>query len=500
MTSSTHDLQLASELAKYYDDPLGFVLFAFPWGEKGTPLELEEGPDVNQRQFLIDLGNEVKARRFRGSDPVMPILMCISSGHGTGKSVLGAWIVIWILCTRPHSIGTVTANTLKQLMSRTWAAILFWMKLCITAHWFHIRKTGIYAKESPDSWKVVVQTCKAENAQAFAGQHAKNSTSWYMFDEASNIPDAIWDVAFGGLTDGEPMFFAWGQPSRSNGRFHEICFGSLRNRWNHRTIDSRQSRFTNKELIEQWRADYGEDSDFFRVRVLGLPPRASDLQYIDSDRIFAAQNREAFHFEDDPLVVGLDVARGGKANSVFRFRRGMDARSIPPIRISGEESRDSMVLVTKLVQIMNTTYDGVKPAMAFVDSGFGGSIVDRCHQLGYTNVVEVRFGAVCPDPVHYANMRAWMWSRVREFLQRGAIDKDTRLATDLAGPAAKMDKQDRICLESKEEMEKRGLDSPDDGDALALTFAQTVLPSEPEPDEDEDYETGRFADPGSWMR
>ena len=180
--------------------------------------------------------------------------------------------------------------------------------------------------------------------------------------------------------------------------FTRSAFGSLRNRWNHRTIDSRKSRFTNKELIEQWCADYGEDSDFFRVRVLGIPPRASDLQYIDSDRIFAAQNREAFHFEDDPLVVGLDVARGGKANSVFRFRRGMDARSIPPIRISGEQSRDSMVLVTKLVQIMNTEYGGVKPAMAFVDSGFGGPIVDRCRQLGHTNVVEVQFGAACPDP------------------------------------------------------------------------------------------------------
>ena len=197
---------------------------AYPWGEKGTPLEHEEGPDANQRQFLIDLGAEVKARGFRGGDPVMPIQMCVSSGHGTGKSVLAAWIANWIMSTRPHSIGTVTANTFKQLETRTWAAIRHWTKLCITAHWFDIRRTGIYAKESPEDWKVVMQTCREENAQAFAGQHAKGSTSWYLFDEASNIPDAIWDVAFGGLTDGEPMFFAWGQPSRTNGRFHDICF------------------------------------------------------------------------------------------------------------------------------------------------------------------------------------------------------------------------------------------------------------------------------------
>ena len=83
----TPDLQLAKELAKYYSEPLGFVLMAYPWGEKGGPLENEEGPDPNQQQFLIDLGTEVKARGFRGGDPVMPILMSISSGHGTGKSV-----------------------------------------------------------------------------------------------------------------------------------------------------------------------------------------------------------------------------------------------------------------------------------------------------------------------------------------------------------------------------------------------------------------------------
>ena len=85
-----------------------------------------------------------------------------------------------------------------------------------------------------------------ENAQAFAGQHARTSTSWYMFDEASLVPDKVWTVAQGGLTDGEPMFFAWGQPERNTGRFYEINFGSQEHRWNHRTIDSRQSRFTNK--------------------------------------------------------------------------------------------------------------------------------------------------------------------------------------------------------------------------------------------------------------
>src|SRR5437899_12470771 len=100
------DELLSLQMAEYYGDPLGFVLAAYPWGEEGGPLENEEGPDENQREFLKSLGAEVQARGFDGAAPVMPILMAASSGHGTGKSVLGAWITDWILSTRPHSIGT----------------------------------------------------------------------------------------------------------------------------------------------------------------------------------------------------------------------------------------------------------------------------------------------------------------------------------------------------------------------------------------------------------
>ena len=105
-------------MKQFYADPLGFVLFAYPWGEPGTELEHEAGPDEYQKQFLEDLGREVTERGFNGSDPVMPILFTATSGHGTGKSVMGAWIANWILSTRPDSIGTVTAGTFAQLESR----------------------------------------------------------------------------------------------------------------------------------------------------------------------------------------------------------------------------------------------------------------------------------------------------------------------------------------------------------------------------------------------
>ncbi len=473
MTAFEINIELCEALVPYYDDPLGFVRFAFPWGKPG--LADCDGPDTWQREVLAEIGRAAKGRGFDGKVPVDAIRVAIASGHGIGKTVLVAWLVIWIMSTRPYAQGTVTANTLTQLETKTWATIQKWAKLSCTADWWNLTGNRMEHKQFPESWFCTAQTCREQNSEAFAGQHAANSTSFYIFDEASAISEKIWEVAEGGLTDGSPMIFALGNPTRSQGKFHRICFGSEQHRWHHRSIDSRTSRITNKEQIEQWIQDYGEDSDFVRVRVRGLPPRASDLQYIDAERVYQAQKREATHFPDDPLVVGLDVARGGAASSVFRFRRGLDAQSIPAIRIPGEECRDSMRLVSVLVEVLNNEYDGVKPTAVFVDSGFGGPIVDRANQLGYDNVYEVQFGGKPPD-VHFANMRAWMWGKVRDWLPRGSIDKLAELEMDLTGPGYHHDKQDRLVLESKEDMQKRGLASPDDGDALALTFAQTVEP------------------------
>ena len=174
-------------------DPCGFVMAAYPWGEKGTEPEHQTGPDDNERQFLEGIGKELAARGFDGTAPVMPILVTATSGHGTGKSGMGAGIGEWILSARPDSIGTVAAGTWPQLESRTWAALQYWTKLCITGHWFQIQARGTFHKERPKTWQVVAQTSKENEAPSFAGPHAATSTSWYMFDAASLVPDKVWD-------------------------------------------------------------------------------------------------------------------------------------------------------------------------------------------------------------------------------------------------------------------------------------------------------------------
>ena len=475
--AETPEEMLAEEVAKYYADPLGFVLAMYPWGEPG-PLLNHDGPDDWQRAFLRGIGQEVARNRFGGVKAVSPVRRAVSSGHGVGKSTLAAWLVDWIMSTRPYAQGTVTANTFTQLETKAWAAVKRWTGLCLTSHWFNVNDHRMHHKDFKDSWFCAPASCKDENSEAFAGQHAASSTSFYVFDEDSAISDKIHEVSEGGLTDGEPMIFRFGNPTRSSGDFYRACFGSMRDRWSPTIVDARESRFTNKAQIEEWIKDYGEDSDFVRVRVRGLPPRASELQFIDQERVWQAQRRAlASTFTDEPLIAGVDVSDGGSAWNVIRFRRGADARSIPPIRIAGEKVRnDRAPLLAKLAEVLTQEYHGQRVHTMFMDSAFGAPYVERLHTMGHRNVHEVRFGSESLD-VHQANLRAYMWNRMKDWLQNAMIDPaDSRLETDLTAPGYHINKQDKLVIESKEDMAKRGVASPDDGDALALTFAAPVAP------------------------
>ena len=470
--------RLVELVAEYHHDPLGFVRVAYPWGEPNTLLEGHDGPDHWQTKFLKELGAEVRRNAFDGRHPVMPVLRAVSKGHGVGGSVMAAWLVDWIMSTRPHSQGVVTANTSVQLETKTWAAIRRWTKMCLTSHWFEINSARMYHKHYPESWFCTPQTCREENSEAFAGQHAADSTSFYVMDEDSSIPAIIHEVAEGGLTDGEPMMFRFGNPTRNSGDFYECAFGCQRDRWHPVVVDSRESRFANQELIAAWIEEHGEDSDFVRVRVRGLPPRASDLQFIDQDRVWAAQKRDVETFEDEPLIAGVDFSGGGSAWNIVRFRRGFDARTVQPIRVPGEATRtDRSAFLSVLANLMADRTPGKKIAAMFCDSAYGAPYVERLRAMGYTNVFEVNFGSTATPDSHCANMRAYMWKQGREWLVYGAIPADDhRLEADLCGPGHHLDRRDRLVMESKESMQKRGVASPDDGDGHHLTFAAPIAP------------------------
>ncbi len=377
------------------------------------------------------------------------------------------------MSTRPNSKGVVTANTGDQLKSKTWAELAKWHARCITAPWFEVTALSIQHRSYPKTWRVDAQTCREENSEAFAGLHAADSTPWYLFDEASAVPDKIWEVANGGLTDGQPMHIVFGNPTRSTGYFYQ-CFKKFKHRWITRQIDSRTAKMTNKKEIDNWIDDYGIDSDYVRVRVLGKFPKADESQFMPSDLVRHAMTRpDARYLGDDPLICGMDWARGGGDNCVFVFRRGFDGRSESTYIIPEEKSRDSMVVISKVAAML----DRLKPDICFADvGGIGGPINDRLRQLGYP-VVDVGFGHNADEEQHWSNKTTEMGVRLRNWLYGGGtLPDDDNLEEELTTREYGHDNKHRLVLESKKDMKKRLGYSPDRADAWKLTFAQLVPP------------------------
>lgn len=474
-TDAEIEAYIVDMCAHYVDDPLGWALWAFPWGEEGSPLK---GRTLRtwQREFLAEWGELIRARGFDGAEAVLPILMARASGHGIGKSALVAIIILFIMSTRPGAKGVVTANTESQLRTKTWAELNKWWRMCMTQDWFrwHGGKNSLsfVSASEPATWRVDGQTCREENSEAFAGLHSADSTPFYIFDEASAVPDAIYDVANGGLTDGEPMWFCFGNPTRNSGRFREL-FGKLKHRWNTKQIDSRKVEGTNKALFEEWTNDWGEDSDFFRVRVRGMFPKASSLQFIGNDIVAKAMRKDhdPYYTNQDALICGIDVARGGDDYAVIYFRRGMDARTIPYTKIPGEQIRNSTIFLAKIVDLL----DKHKPDAIFVDAtGIGGPIADDLRRLNYP-AYDVGFGDASPHD-KCANMGTYMWAKMRKAIGAGLalpVD-DSELEEQLTQRDYTHNDKDKLILEKKKEMKKRGLASPDIADGLCLTWAMDV--------------------------
>ena len=464
-TNRNHEHQLADLLAKCRNDPLGFVLAAFPCGE--GELVDHPGPDQWQKDVLTHIRDSVL-------NPADAIRQAVASGHGIGKSALVSWIVLWALATRVDTRGIVTANTEAQLRTKTWPELAKWHRLCLCRHWFIYNAQSLHSADPTheQTWRMDATPWSKANPAAFAGLHNQGNRVVLVFDEASEIDDAIWEVAEGAMTDAdtEILWLAFGNPTRNTGRFRE-CFGRFRHRWTTAQVDSRSARLTNKTIISQWISDYGEDSDFVRVRVKGQFPRAGSMQLIPLDSVEAATIRIPEVTPFDSLVMGVDVARFGDDQSVICFRRGRNAQIIPIERYRG---MDTMQLAARVANLILRH----QPDAVFVDeTGVGGGVVDRLRQLG-NSIIGVNFGGKPDGAVDgelVANKRAEMWCRLRAWLMSGgAIPNDPELINDLIGVDYGYTIHNEILLEKKDDMKKRGLASPDAGDALALTFAYPV--------------------------
>jgi len=468
----TAENDLIGLLAETVNDPLAFVERAFPWGQPGTDLVSDQGPETWQRDLLVAVRDGLMT-------PDRAIQLAVSSGHGVGKSCLVSWLILWAMSTFEDTKVVVTANTETQLRTKTWAELAKWYRLFIGRDMFKFTATCLYSAD-PDhekTWRCDMVPWSERNTEAFAGLHNFGKRILVVFDEASSIPDIIWETAEGALTDlnTQIIWLVCGNPTRPIGRFR-ACWEAFARFWTRFEVDSRTVRRTNKDQIARWADAWGDDSDFFRVRVLGKFPRVGVMEFISGEVVRQAAAREVDPPVYEALVLGLDVARFGDDATVLYFRKGRDGRSIPPVVLRGA---DTMAVAGRAAEEFRRLHaDAI-----FVDgTGVGGGVIDRLRQLKVP-AWDIQFAGKADrsgdgvETVRYANKRAEMWGFMREWLRGGAIVDDRQLIEELATPMYGYNARNEIQLERKEDIKKRGKSSPDMADALALTFAYEVLPS-----------------------
>jgi hypothetical protein len=466
--------QLWSPVIK--NDPEAFVLFAFPWGQKNTPLEKHAGPRKWQRLILRDIAKHI--RDNDGQLEMDSMREAVASGRGIGKSALVSWLILWMMTTRIGASVVVSANSENQLRSVTWGELTKWSTMIINAHWWEISATKLVPaqwmtelverdlKIGTRYWAAEGKLWSEENPDSYAGVHNERGMM-VIFDEASGIPDGIWSVAAGFFTENilDRYWFAFSNPRRNTGYFFE-CFNSKRDFWRGRQIDSRTVEGTDKGIYQQIIDEYGEDSIQARVEVYGEFPSAGDDQFISPVTVEDAFKREAYKDITAPIVIGVDPARGGNDSTVIVVRQGRDLVAVK--RYRGE---DTMEVVGRVIDAI----EEYKPTLVVIDEGgLGYGILDRLHEQRYKVVRGVNFGWKSKNPVTWLNKRAELWGAMRDWLKTASIPTDRQLKADLTAPAMKINSSGAIQLEGKKEMKSRGLASPDSADALAVTFAYPV--------------------------
>lgn len=425
-----------------------------------------------QIDILESLGEALRAGADRESAiAAVATQIGVKSGHGVGKSALFGMIVGWAMSTCQDTRGLITAGTESQLDTKTQPEIAKWMRMMITAHWFEVKATKIFHKARPESWRVDFIAWNEKRPESFAGLHNHGRRIFALVDEASQVARIILETLLGALTDAdtEIVLMLFGNPTRNDGVFFE-CFNRDAHRWITKTVDSRRVPITNKEQIRQWIEDYGEDSDFVRVRVRGEFPRAGSNQLISMDAVHAARTRE-YCAARSPFVIGVDPARFGEDESVITLREGD--------RVHAQITRRELSLMD-LAGLVSDQIVRYEPEAVFIDEiGLGAGVVDRLHQLKHKGVHGIKSSDPASDKSLYFNLNAEMWGRMGEWLARtGIIPDEPELAQQLVSRLYGYDGQNRIQLEKKIDMKKRGLRSPDRADSLALTFAMRLPPAD----------------------
>ena len=422
-----------------------------------------EGPALFAQQALGASPTEQQWQASR--ELVKTRRVSIRSGHGTGKSAFMAWTILWALvCYHPVKVP-VTAPTGHQLSDVLWAELAMWWRkmppdLMAEFEWAAER---FYRKDVPQEAFAAARTSRPEKPEALQGFHAENVV--FVIDEASGIPDEVFQVAEGALsTDGAFVVMA-ANPTRMDGYFYD-SHHKQRGRWAALHWNAEDSPLVSRDYIEDMAAKYGRESAIYRIRVRGEFAGNPD-GVIPLDLIEGAISREVNAY--GPERWGLDVARFGEDRTALAKRHG-NSMLVPVKSWRGKD----LMQTAGLVKI---EYDNAqrKPEAICVDViGLGAGVADRMRELGLP-VVAVNVAESPSASERYNRLRDELWFKAREwFAGRDVkIVKDDELTAELTMPNYKVLSTGKIQVESKDEIKKRagGNRSPDLADAFCLTFA-----------------------------
>lgn len=426
----------------------------------------EGGPALFAKEAL---GAEPTEQQWEASRAIVDRRrVSIRSGHGTGKSAFMAWAVLWFECCYFPCKVPCTAPTAHQLNDVLWAEIAKWHRklkerIPPLAELFAWSSERFYLIESPNESFAVARTARPENPEALQGFHSENIL--FLIDEASGVPEVVFQVAEGALSTEGAFVLMAANPTREDGYFH-ASHHKMRERWAALHWDGEESPMVSKQYIDDMRKKYGVDSPIYQVRVKGNFATAAD-GVIPLSLCEAAIERDVSALLTAPIVWGLDVARFGDDSTALAKRKG-NVQLEPTREWFGKDTMQTVGLIKR-------EYDQAddKPDAINVDViGIGAGVVDRGLEIGLPMVgVNVAESASADD--RYNRLRDELWFEGREWLERRdcKLADDDALIGELTTAKYAVLSNGKIKVESKDEMKRRGIASPNRADAWLLTFA-----------------------------
>ena len=393
------------------------------------------------------------------------------SGHGVGKTTVLAWIIIWWVLTRFPQKTVCTAPTSDQLFDALAAEVKSWILHLPPAvqELLEVQSEKIFLRAAPDESFISFRTSRQEKPEALAGVHSANVL--LIGDEASGIPNPVFEAAAGSMSGHTAVTILAGNPVRGSGLFYDT-FHKLSDLWYRVHISCVGHPRISPDFVEDMRRRYGERSNAFRVRVLGEFPLADDDTIIPRELAEDALDRDV-EAENVKPIWGLDCARFGMDRSALCKRKG----NVLLEPVESWQGLDTMETVGRVKQKWDTTPPSRRPDTICVDAiGVGAGVADRLRELGLpARAINVSESPALGDK--YRNLKAELWFKSLDWFNTRAVNvaNDIALVNELVAVKYKFTSNGKTQVESKDEMKKRGaLDdhsSPDLADAFVLTFA-----------------------------